>query len=111
MTDSTQFLKDYNALIIGVWQNDGEEARLIADPTAYAKQHGLPVEDGKTVVLDRTQPNGMLIGSKLVEAWNSDGQHILRVPAVPLIDFDELSEEELESATGGFFALLIIILA
>jgi hypothetical protein len=53
----------------------------------------------------------MLIGSKLVEAWNSDGQHILRVPAVPLIDFDELSEDELEAATGGFFALLIIILA
>ena len=110
MTDSTQFLKDYNALIIGVWQNDGEEALLIADPTAYAKQHGLPVEDGKTVVLDRTQPNGMLIGSKLVEAWNGEN-HVLRVPAVPLIDFDELSEDELEAATGGFFALLIIILA
>ena len=109
MTDSTQFLKDYNALILHVWQNEGEEAKLIADPTAYAKQAGLPVEDGKTVVLDRTQPNGMLIGSKLVEAWNSDGQHILRVPAVPLIDFDELSEEELEAAAGVFFLLIIIL--
>jgi hypothetical protein len=110
MTDSTQFLKDYNALILSVWQNDGEEARLVADPTAYAKQAGLPVEDGKTVVLDRTQPNGMLIGSKLVEAWNSAGQHVLRVPAIPLVDFDELNEEELEAA-GGFFFLLIIIVA
>ena len=110
MTDTQQFLKDYNALILHVWQNEGEEAKLIADPTAYAKQAGLPVEDGKTVVLDRTQPTGMLIGSKLVEAWNGEGQHVLRVPAVPLIDFDELSEEELEAA-GGFFFLLIIIVA
>lgn len=110
MTDTQQFLKEYNALILGVWQNEGEEAKLIADPTAYAKQFGLPVEDGKTVVLDRSQPNGMLIGSKLVEAWNSEGQHVLRVPAVPLVDFDELNEEELEAA-GGFFFLLIIIVA
>jgi hypothetical protein len=110
MTDTQQFLKDYNALILHVWQNEGEEAKLVADPTAYAKQAGLPVEDGKTVVLDRSQPNGMLIGSKLVEAWNGEGQHVLRVPAVPLIDFDELSEEELEQA-GGFFFLLIIIIA
>lgn len=109
MTDTKQFLKDYNALLLGVWGTDGEEAKLIADPTAYAKQFGLPVEDGKTVVLDRSQPNGMLIGSKLVEAWNGAGQHVLRVPAVPLVDFDELSEEELEAAAGVFFLLIIIL--
>jgi peroxiredoxin len=108
MTDSKQFLKDYNALVLSVWQNEGEEAKLISDPTAYAKQAGLPVEDGKTVVLDRSQPNGMLIGSKLVEAWHGDGQHVLHVPAVPLVDFDELSEDELEAAAGVFFLLIII---
>ncbi len=60
-------------------------------------------------MLDRSQPDGMLVGSKLVEAWNGEGQHTLHVPAAPLIDFDELSEEELEAVTGAFFVLLIII--
>jgi hypothetical protein len=109
MTDSKQFLKDYNALILGVWQDTGEEAKLIADPTGYAKQSGLPVEDGKTVVLDRSQPNGMLVGSKLIEGWNGEGQHVLYVPAAPLVNFDELSEDELESVAGAFFMLIIIL--
>jgi hypothetical protein len=109
MTDTKQFLKDYNALILGVWQDTGEEAKLIADPTGYAKQSGLPVEDGKTVVLDRTQPDGMLVGSKLIEGWNGEGQHVLHVPAAPLVNFDELSEDELESVSGALFILIIIL--
>ncbi len=108
MTDTKQFLKDYQALILGVWQDAGEEAKLVADPAAYAKLSGLPVEDGKTVVLDRSQPEGMLVGSKLVEAWNGEGQHTLHVPAAPLINFDELSEEELDAVSG---ALIVIIIA
>jgi hypothetical protein len=109
MADPKQFLKDYQALILGVWQNTGEEAKLVADPTGYAKLSGLPVEAGKTVVLDRSQPEGMLDGKQLIEAWNAEGQHTLYVPATPLINFDELSEDELESVSGALAVIVIVI--
>jgi hypothetical protein len=51
----------------------------------------------------------MLVGSKLIEAWNGEGQHVLYVPAAPLVNFDELSEDELESVAGAFFMLIIIL--
>jgi hypothetical protein len=108
MTDTKQFLKDYQALILGVWQDPGEDAKLVADPAGYAKLSGLPVEDGKPVVLDRSQPEGLLVGSQLVQAWNAEGQHTLFVPAAPMINFDELSEDELEAVSG---ALVVIIIA
>jgi hypothetical protein len=108
-TADKQFLRDYQSLILGVWQDTGEEAKLVSDPTGYAREHGLPVAPGKTVVLDRSQPEGMLVGSKLVEAWNNDGQHVLHVPATPLINFDELSEEELEAVSGAFVVIIIIV--
>jgi hypothetical protein len=108
MSYDKQFLRDYQSLILGVWQDTGEEAKLVSDPTGYAKTHGLPVEDGKTVVLDRSQPEGMLVGSKLVEAWNG-ANHVLHVPATPLINFDELSEEELEAVSGAFVVIIIVI--
>ena len=50
----------------------------------------------------------MLVGSQLIQAWNAEGQHTLYVPAAPLINFDELSEEELEAVSG---ALIVIIIA
>ncbi len=109
MADPKQFLKDYQALILGVWQNTGEEAKLVADPAGYAKLSGLPVEAGKTVVLDRSQPDGLLDGKQLIEAWNSGPQHILHVPAAPLVNFDEVSEEELESVSGAIAVIVIVI--
>jgi hypothetical protein len=107
--DTKQFLKDYQSLILGVWQDTGEEAKLVSDPTGYAREHGLPVEAGKTVVLDRSQPDGMLVGSKLVREWNGEAQHVLYVPATPLINFDELSEEELEAVSGALVVIIIVI--
>ena len=106
--DQKQFLRDYQALILGVWQDIGEEAKLVADPAGYAAAHGLPVTPGSTVVLDRTQPEGMLVGSQLIAAWEGDGTQVLHVPATPLINFDELSEDELEAVSG---ALIVIIIA
>ena len=104
--DSKQFLRDYQSLILGVWQDTGEEAKLVSDPTGYAREHGLPVPAGATVTLDRTQPDGMLVGSQLVQQWESGP--VLHVPATPLINFDELTEDELEAVSG---ALVVIIIA
>jgi hypothetical protein len=109
MNDPKQFLRDYQSLLLRVWQDTGEEAKLVADPTSYARESGLPVAAGKTVVLDRSQPQGMLIGSKLIQAWNSDGTHVLHVPATPLINFDELTEEELEAVSGAVVVIIIVI--
>jgi len=108
MSDDKQFLRDYQTLILGVWQDSAEEPKLVADPTGYAKQHGLPVEAGKTGVLDRSQPNGMLLGSQLVQAWNGD-THILRVPSTPPIDFDELNEEELQEVSAACSVIVIVL--
>ncbi|WP_432842734.1 hypothetical protein [Dactylosporangium sp. CA-092794] len=94
----TDFDRKYSALLIAVWRSDTEMAKLLADPTAYAIQAGLPVEAGATVTVDGSQPDGLLTRTEIVEAWS---RHVLRVPEQPLASVEELSDAELDVIAAG----------
>jgi len=97
-----QFLDKYLQVMGTAWRSESEEAKLVADPTAYATQKGLPVEQGSVVKLDRTQPTGLFTGDQLVQDWTATpGVHILHVPAEELISEADLTEGELETVAGG----------
>ncbi|MET0426108.1 MAG: hypothetical protein ABW046_19725 [Actinoplanes sp.] len=96
------FTTRYTTLMLSVWNDADAERRLLADPRAEAITAGLPVLPGATVVLDRSQPDGMFARSYLVDEWTADPQrHVLHVPAAPLVDLRELDDRELELLAGG----------
>lgn len=97
-----KFLDNYLQVMGLAWRSEAEEARLVADPTAYAAEKGLPVEPGAVVTLDRTQPEGTFTAERLIEDWTAKpGEHILHVPADELITEADLHDEELEMVSGG----------
>jgi hypothetical protein len=100
--DSKEFLDKYLQVMGAAWRSESEEARLVADPTAYATAKGLPVTAGSVVQLDRSQPTSLFTGDQLVADWNATpGVHILHVPAEELISEADLTEGELETVAGG----------
>ncbi len=100
--ENEDFLRRYTDLMVTVWRDEDEERKLLADPKAYAVAAGLPVREGATVLLDRSQTDGMFTPDQLVDDWNSvENRHVLRVPEAPLVDLAELDERELEAVAGG----------
>ena len=76
-------------LFAACWKDEALKARLMADPKAVLKEHGLDVPDG--------------IDVKVVE--NADDCVHITLPAPPAGDMD-LSDEELSNAAGGCSAYL-----
>ena len=96
------FIARYTTLMLSVWNDADAERRLMADPRAEALAAGLPVRPDATVVVDRSQPDGMFSRRTLVDDWNADPRrHVLHVPAAPMIDLDELDERQLELIAAG----------
>jgi hypothetical protein len=97
-----EFLDSYLQLMGAAWRSADEEAKLVANPTAYATAKGLPVEQGSVVTLDRTQPATLFTTDELIRDWTATpGQHVLHVPAEELISEAELTEDDLEMVAGG----------
>jgi hypothetical protein len=97
-----EFLDTYLQVMGSAWHSEGEEAKLVANPTAYATQKGLPVAQGSVVRLDRTQPASLFTSQQLIQDWTATpGEHILHVPAEELISEADLTEDELEMVAGG----------
>ena len=71
-------------LFAACWKDEALKARLMADPKAVLKEHGLDVPDG--------------IDVKVVE--NADDCVHITLPAPPAGDMD-LSDDELSNAAGG----------
>ena len=69
-------------LFAACWKDEALKARLMSDPKAVLKEHGLDVPDG--------------IDVKVVE--NADDCVHITLPQRPSV---EVSDEELESAAGG----------
>jgi hypothetical protein len=96
------FVKDYSALLIAVWTSEVEAAKLAADPTAYAREKGLPVEAGAEVRVDSAPHEGLFHKDEVIADWTATpGVHILHVPATPVVDLNELEDADLESVTAG----------
>jgi hypothetical protein len=103
MTDveHTEFTRKYVDLLVKVWRDDDERRRIVADPTGYAIEAGLPVAPGDVVVLDRSQLEHLPTRQDVMSKWNEGAStHILIVPETPLIDTAELSEAELDLAAA-----------
>ena len=97
-----EFLDNYLQAMGKAWRFPDEEAKLVADPTAYAKEKGLPVEPGAVVELDRTQPDGLYTIEQIVADWTANPGHpVLHVPAEELLAAGDLSDEALETVAGG----------
>ena len=79
-------------LFAACWKDEALKARLMSDPKAVLKEHGLDVPDG--------------IDVKVVE--NTDDCVHITLPAPPAGDMD-LSDEELSNAAGGTTPLIAAI--
>jgi len=96
------FLDKYLDAMGSAWRSADEEAKLVANPTAYAAEKGLPVQPGAVVKLDRAQPDSMFTAAQLVRDWTAKpGEHILHVPAQELITEADLTDVELETVAGA----------
>ncbi len=97
-----EFLDSYLQAMGSAWHIPGEEAKLLANPTAYAIEKGLPVESGALVKIDRTVPESLFSVDQLVQDWTATpGEHILHIPAEELITETDLTDAELELVAGG----------
>jgi hypothetical protein len=99
---SQEFIDGYTSLLLSSWTNEDERARLLADPAAYAAAKGLPVEPGAVVRVDETPHDGLFTQLEVRTAWSgTPGEHVLLVPATPVVDLDELDEADLEAIAAG----------
>lgn len=106
------FLDTYLQAMGSAWRSEAEEAKLVADPTAYAVEKGLPVEPGTMVKLDRTQPDGLFTSDQLIRDWIAKpGEHIFHVPAEELITEAELTDDELETVSGGGVNIACLVIS
>ena len=79
-------------LFAACWKDEALKARLMADPKAVLKEHGLDVPDGMDV--------------KVVE--NADDCVHITLPAPPAGDGD-LSDDELSNAAGGELTVVTLL--
>ena len=103
------FIKNYSSLLTAVWTSESEAAKLAADPAAYAREKGLPVEAGAEVRVDSAQHEGLFRQDEVIAAWSATpGVHTLLVPATPVVDVDDLQDADLDMVTAGTNLIIII---
>jgi hypothetical protein len=115
MSESTElgfsFVKNYSSLLTKVWTNEEEAAKLAADPTAYARELGLPVDEGAIVQVDSSPHEGLFHKDEVIADWTATpGVHILHAPATPIVDLDELTDAEMDMVSAGDNYIIIFIL-
>jgi hypothetical protein len=104
-----QFLDNYLQAMGGAWRSEAEDAKLVSDPTAYAIENGLPVEEGAVVTLDRSQPDGLFTVDTLLRDWlATPGHPVLHIPSEELIAEADLTDAELETVAGGAMPPVVI---
>ncbi|GAA1798782.1 hypothetical protein GCM10009682_20470 [Luedemannella flava] len=99
--EHTEFTRKYVDLLVKVWRDEDEHNRIVADPTAYAIEAGLPVGPGEVVVLDRSDLEHLPTKDDVMAKWDESATtHVLIVPQTPLIDTAELTDAELDMAAA-----------
>jgi hypothetical protein len=103
------FIKNYSSLLTAVWTSETEAAKLAADPMAYAREKGLPIDSGAEVRVDSSPHDGLFHQDEVIAAWTATpGVHTLLVPATPVVDLNELQDAELDAVTAGINIIIII---
>ncbi len=82
--------RTYAQIVATAWSDDAFKQRLLASPAAVLQEHGIDVPEGTEVrvVEGQTQPEF------------GDGAIVLPMPPKP--SAEELSDEELDLAAGGW---------
>jgi hypothetical protein len=97
-----EFYRAYSTLLAAVWSNEDELTKLLADPTRYAIDKGMPVAEGATVQVNRTDGDALPRKEEVAAEWTATpGVHVLRVPSTAPVDISELTEAELDAVSAG----------
>lgn len=97
-----EFLNAYYKLLVKAWNDPLEMARIQADPTAAARQAGLPVAPGAHVRLITSAGRGDIEDQITAFAKGTeDGEHVLYVAPQPLLDLAELTDDDISEVGGG----------
>lgn len=105
-----RFVRNYSQLLTKVWKDDKEMSALLANPTQYAINAGLPVANGNRVEVDRSAHEGLPTKTEIVEAWTArTGVHVLRVPQDAPVDLAELTDAELDTVAAGDTVIVLVL--
>src|SRR5215469_6710051 len=96
------FINNYSALLIGLWTNEAEAAKLAEDPAQYARQKGLPVGPNAVVRVDTTPHDGLYTKEEVITDWFATPDvHVLHAPATPTVSIDELVDADLDAVSAA----------
>ncbi|NCU86361.1 MAG: hypothetical protein EBV58_00965 [Actinobacteria bacterium] len=101
-TSRTAFVRGYTKVLTNAWSDEAFMKRLTSKPTETLAEYGL--DAGKASVEVVTAMAGAASLDDQISLWESglaSGQVKLYVPTIPQIDTKELSEDQLESVSGG----------
>jgi len=104
------FIRSYSTLMLTMWRDDEERARLLADPTGYAAAAGLPVAPGSIVEVDTSACALPMSPEDVMADWSrTPGRHILHVPDASVAEHGELTETQLQSVAAGLLCVIEIV--
>ena len=101
-TSRTAFVRGYTKVLTNAWSDEAFMKRLTSKPTETLAEYGL--DAGKASVEVVTAMAGAASLDDQISLWESglaSGQVKLYVPTIPQIDTKELSDDQLESVSGG----------
>jgi hypothetical protein len=101
-TSRTAFVRGYTKVLTNAWSDEAFMKRLTSKPTETLAEYGL--DAGKASVEVVTDMHGAASLDDQISLWESglaSGNVKLYVPTLPQIDTKQLSEDQLDSVSGG----------
>ena len=100
--ERAQFVRGYTKVLTSAWSDEDFMKRLKSDPKNTLAEYGLDAKDATVNIVTEVKGEGSL--DEQVELWDAgqkSGTIQLFVPEVPQVDTEELSDEQLDSVSGG----------
>jgi hypothetical protein len=101
-TERAAFVRGYTKVLTNAWSDDAFMQRLSADPTSTLSEFGLDAGSAQVEVVTSVAGEASL--DDQVALWESgiaSGAVKLYVPEVPQVETTELSDDQLDSVSGG----------
>ena len=100
--ERAQFVRGYTKVLTSAWSDEAFLSRLKSDPKDTLAEYGLDTKGATVNIVTEVKGEGSL--DEQVELWDAgtkSGTIQLFVPEVPQIETEELSDEALDSVSGG----------